>query len=219
MNATEFSEDLVVGQISHIYAHSDRGPRGKPRMTEQERREADNLILFCPTHHVIVDGQHETYSATLLLEWKQKHERPYRDSLSARLNDVGYFELDVAARALVAAAKNTTNNYTVIPPNEKIAKNKLGSTSTMLLTLGAAKSKEVTEVLRNSVQLEITFADRLRNGFQAKYRALVAEGLVGDDLFMAMYDWAGGGGQDKAREVAGLCILAHLFILCDVFEK
>jgi hypothetical protein len=139
--------------------------------------------------------------------------------LSARLNDLGYTELEVAARALVAAAKNTTSNYTVIPPEDKIDKNKLGSTSRMLLTLGAAKSKEVTEVLRNAVQLEMAFADRLRNGFQVKYGALVVEGLAGDDLFMAMYDWAGGGGNDKAREVAGLCILAHLFILCDVFEK
>lgn len=218
-NATEFSPDLVVGQISHIFAHSDKGPRGKPGMTEQERREADNLILLCAHHHVIVDGQHETYSAALLSDWKRGHERRYRDSLSARLNDLGYAELDVAARALVAAAKNTTTNYTVIPPAEKIAKNKLGSTSMMLLTLGWAKSREVTEVLRNAVQLDTAFADRLRNGFQARYSALVAEGLAGDDLFMAMYEWAGGGGSDKAREVAGLCILAHLFILCEVFEK
>jgi hypothetical protein len=62
-NATVFSADLVVGQISHIYAHSDNGPRGKPGMTDHERREADNLLLLCPTHHVIVDGQHDTYSA------------------------------------------------------------------------------------------------------------------------------------------------------------
>lgn len=188
-------------------------------MTERERREADNLILLCAHHHVIVDGQHETYSAALLSNWKRSHERRYRDSLSAGLNDLGYAELEMAARALVAAAKNTTSSYTIVPPAEKITKNGLGSTSLMLLTLGWAKTREVTEVLRNAVQLETAFADRLRNGFQSKYSALIAEGLASDDLFMAMYEWAGGGGSDKAREVAGLCILAHLFILCEVFEK
>src|SRR6266849_569191 len=66
-NATEFSPDLVVGQISHVYSHSDNGPRGKAGMTEKQRREADNLMLFCPTHHVIVDGQHASYPATLLI--------------------------------------------------------------------------------------------------------------------------------------------------------
>jgi hypothetical protein len=218
-NATAFSCDLVVGQIAHIYAHSDKGPRGKPGMTEQERREADNLLLCCPTHHAIVDGQQESYPATTLLEWKRKHERPYRDSLVAQLHDIGYIELETTARGLLATPSDPTSGYSVIPPAAKIVKNKLGSTSTMLLTLGAAKSKEVADVLRKAAQLEAAFPDRLRSGFQARYLVLVAEGRTGDDLFMAMYEWAGGGGSDRVREIAGLCILTHLFVLCDVFEK
>ncbi len=218
-NATLDSPDLVVGQISHIYAHSDKGPRGKPGITERERSQADNLMLFCPTHHVIVDGQHETYTATILLAWKQHHERRYRDSLSARLTDIGYAELEVAARALLAPAVAGNGDYGSIPPREKIAKNKLGATSTALLTLGAAKSKEVGRVLLDAAQLDAGFPERLRNGFVMKYDALRAEGLAGDDLFLAMYEWSGGGGADKAREAAGLCILTHLFVICDVFEK
>ena len=40
--------------------------------------------MFCPTHHVIVDGQHETYPAELLKQWKEEHEanvgkEPYTD--------------------------------------------------------------------------------------------------------------------------------------------
>jgi hypothetical protein len=218
-NATAASPDLVVGHIAHIHAHSDNGPRGNPGMSEQERNQADNLILLCPTHHVIVDGQHATYPATMLLEWKRRHERPYRDAMQARLTDLGYVELEAAARALLATAKNRPSNYVVIPPAAKIAKNQLGDTSSMLLTLGAAKSKEVADVLLQASQLEPAFPDRLRSGFQERYNELVAKGLKGDDLFIAMYEWAGGGGSDKAREVAGLCILSHLFILCDVFEK
>ena len=88
-NATLDSTDLVVGQISHIYAlRSDKGPRGKLGMTEKERNQADNLMLLCPTHHVIVDGQQETYTAGTLLGCKQTHERRYRDNLSARLTDL-----------------------------------------------------------------------------------------------------------------------------------
>lgn len=218
-NATVDSTDLVVGQISHIYAHSDKGPRGKPGMTEKERNQADNLMLFCPTHHVIIDGQHETFTAETLLGWKQQHERRYRDNLSARLTDIGYAELEVAARALLAPAVVGNGDYGNIPPAEKIAKNKLGATSTALLTLGAAKSKEVERVLLDAAQLDAGFPERLRNGFVTRYDALRAEGLAGDDLFLAMYEWSGGGGADKAREVAGLCILTHLFVICDVFEK
>jgi hypothetical protein len=219
VNGTLFSPDIVVGQISHIHAHSDKGPRGKRGMTEQERNQADNLMLFCPNHHVVVDGQHETYPAKLLLEWKRGHERRYRETISTQLTDIGYAELEVAARALVAASATPIADYQNIPPADKIEKNELGATSAMLLTLGAAKSKEVERVLLNAAQLDPGFPDRLRGGFVAKYDALRADGITGDDLFMAMYEWAGGGAAHKAREAAGLCILTHLFVICDVFEK
>jgi hypothetical protein len=188
-------------------------------MTDEQRSQADNLMLFCPTHHVIVDGQHEDYPAALLQEWKQRHESPYRDALSAKLTDIGAAELEVAARALLAPASASNADYGNIPPAEKIKKNGLGSISTTLLTLGAAKSREVERVLLGAEQLDSGFPDRLRAGFIAKYDILRHEGLSGDDLFLAMYEWAGGGGRDKGREVAGLCILTHLFVICDVFEK
>ena len=47
---TEVSDDAVVGQICHIYAASDNGPRGKPGMSEEERNSPPNLILlWAPT--------------------------------------------------------------------------------------------------------------------------------------------------------------------------
>ena len=63
---TEESDALVLSQICHIYALNEDGPRGKAGLTEAELNAPDNLILFCPTHHVIIDGQYETYPAELL---------------------------------------------------------------------------------------------------------------------------------------------------------
>ena len=71
---TEESDDLVVAQICHIYALSTDGPRGKIGLTEQELNSPKNLILLCPTHHRIVDGQFDTYPAEKLKQWKRKHE-------------------------------------------------------------------------------------------------------------------------------------------------
>jgi len=188
-------------------------------LTDERRNQADNLILFCPTHHVIIDGQHQDYPATRLQEWKQRHEGRYRDALSAKLTEIGALELETAARALLAPTSSANADYASIPPADKIRKNGLGSTSTTLLTLGAAKSTEVGRVLLNAEQLDPGFPERLRAGFATKYENLRREGVAADDLFLAMYEWAGGGGQDKGREVAGLCILTHLFVICDVFEK
>ncbi|MEQ9452511.1 MAG: hypothetical protein RJQ07_13090 [Pseudomonadales bacterium] len=90
--STEHSDDLVVAQISHIYAISIDGPRGKKGLSEKELNSPSNLLLLCPTHHVIIDGQHETYPAQTLLDWKNTHESRvaagFDRSLSALDSDV-----------------------------------------------------------------------------------------------------------------------------------
>ena len=218
--ATPYSEAAVIGQIAHIYAASDKGPRGKPGLTEKEKNHPDNLLLCCPTHHTVVDTQYETYPAALLLKWKELHQLKFKESLGATINDVGFLELETAARALMNnSPAHSEGSLQQIPPEKKITKNNLGPTSTMLLQMGAAKSAEVEDVLTKAAQLDGQFPDRLREGFIAKYDSFYADALRGDDLFFAMYDWAGGSGKQKSREAAGLCILSHLFIICDVFEK
>lgn len=219
-SATKFSPAAVIGQIAHIYAHSDGGPRSKPNLTEAERCAFENVLLLCPTHHVGVDTQFATFPEDLLLGWKATHERKFHGKLSRSIAEIGYAELEVAARALMsAAAIEPDGSLAMIAPKEKIQNNGLGPTSEGLLKMGAAKSQEVEEVLRKSSQLDPSFPDRLREGFTNQYSKLYAEGIRGDALFLEMYDWAAGDGKNKVREAAGLCVLTHLFIICDVFEK
>jgi hypothetical protein len=219
MSGTQLSGELVLGQICHIYAASDDGPRGKVGLTEAEKNSPHNLLLCCPTHHVIVDGQHKDYPASTLLEWKRTQERVYRTRLSSSINSIGYSELEVASKALMTHQAPSTYDTTVIPPHEKIKKNNLSPSVEFLLHLGAAKSHEVETVLLNAAQLDSTFPERLREGFVTRYEQLLEEGYRSDDLFYSLYDWAGGEEQDQSREAAGLCLLSHLFVICDVFEK
>jgi hypothetical protein len=219
-NATDYSDVLVVAQIAHIYALNKAGPRGKDGLTEAELNAPANLILLCPTDHVVVDGQHETYPADLLFKWKAAQEQAATGPLSHSISDIGFAELDQAARALTnTVASVAVGGLVTLAPADKIAKNGLGPSSAMLLSMGSAKSQEVEQILINGAQLNPDFPQRLSLGFVTHYKKCKAEGLVGDDLFFAMYDWASGGAQDPARQAAGLCILTHLFILCDVFEK
>ena len=217
---TSKSEAAVVGQIAHIYALSDDGPRGKSGLSDAERNQVENLILLCPTHHVVVDAQHESYPAAALLKWKSQHEMKFRDRVGGNLGDLGFLELETAARRLMADGPTTsTNSFQIVPPGQKIEKNGLGKTAELLLTMGAANSSQVESLLLQGTQLDSSFADRLREGFVVRYAQFVRDGLQGEVLFLAMYEWAGGPSKDKSREAAGLCILAHLFIICDVFEK
>lgn len=86
--ATEQSDVLVTAHICHIYAISTDGPRGKAGLTQTELNSPENLILLCRNHHAVVDGQHESFPANMLKEWKQLHEAEMQNRLSANLQDV-----------------------------------------------------------------------------------------------------------------------------------
>ncbi|WP_282094405.1 ABC-three component system protein [Epibacterium ulvae] len=219
-SATDVSDEAVIAQIAHIYALSDDGPRGKKGLTEKERNHHSNLLLLCPTHHTVVDSQYESYPASDLLHWKHSHERKFSDALAAKVSDVGYNELEIAARAVMTTdAELDESTALPIPPAEKITKNKLSGRTAGMLKMGAAKSHDVELTFMNAAQLDTTFPQRLSQGFQKKYKELRSEGLSGDELFDALYVWAGGFNSDPMRQSAALCILSHLFILCEVFEK
>lgn len=46
---------ISIGELAHIIAHSDDGPRSSPAMKANERDGPENIVLLCPTCHTIVD--------------------------------------------------------------------------------------------------------------------------------------------------------------------
>ena len=81
--ATAQSDAAVIAQICHIYAISEKGPRGKPGLTQEELNLPSNLILLCRDHHAVVDTQHETYPAERLQKWKNEHEAPMQRGIAS----------------------------------------------------------------------------------------------------------------------------------------
>lgn len=75
---------VVTGHICHIHAVSPGGPRWKEGLTTEQLNSIDNLILLCPNHHVVVDSQHEFYTAEQLKQWKSEHEAKVPGDLSGR---------------------------------------------------------------------------------------------------------------------------------------
>lgn len=67
-------ENKVLGEMAHMIAYSDEGPRSDTQLTESDRNKAGNLILLCPTHHTIIDKFEENYNIHVLREMKKRHE-------------------------------------------------------------------------------------------------------------------------------------------------
>jgi hypothetical protein len=112
-----------LGELAHIIAHSDAGPRADPTIPKTARDAYDNILLLCPTCHTLVDKMdlNEVYDAALLREWKREHEERI-----ARAIDVPEFgsreQLDDEISALLLENRACFNQY---GPHSAAARNPL----------------------------------------------------------------------------------------------
>jgi len=68
------SEGVFKGEIAHIEAAEKGGPRFNAKMTNEERRHPDNLMLLCRNHHNEIDTHPERYPVHYLQDMKAGHE-------------------------------------------------------------------------------------------------------------------------------------------------
>jgi hypothetical protein len=81
VDRTESDSEAVIGEMCHIVAESEDGPRGRSPLRSAQRNEYDNLILLCPNHHAEIDAQSEAFTIERLKSIKAEHEKWVRDSL------------------------------------------------------------------------------------------------------------------------------------------
>ncbi|WP_341703645.1 hypothetical protein [Ferrovibrio sp.] len=70
---------LVIGEICHIRGERPKSARHDPKQTAAERHDYENLIVLCPTHHTIVDGDEKKYPVAALLQMKKIWEEQARN--------------------------------------------------------------------------------------------------------------------------------------------
>ncbi|MDH7911360.1 hypothetical protein [Winogradskyella sp. SYSU M77433] len=91
----------VIGKICHIEAANKNGPRFNEKMTNDQRRSYDNLILLCDKHHQVIDNplNESKFKKERLLQWKYNHIKKNRgqnlevsiDSIQEFINETKAF--------------------------------------------------------------------------------------------------------------------------------
>lgn len=208
-----------IGEIAHIVGRSDSGPRSDLNYPREELDAYKNWVLLCPTCHEKVDAQDSTYTVEGLRKLKAEHEGWVRTSLATEMPGIGFAELEVVAKAIASSASLPSEDFTVIPPLDKMKRNGLSNQVHMLLTMGLSKSKEVYSFVQHISLIDSDFPERLKDRFVAEYGRLCTTGITGDALFEAMREFSSGGSNDFKRQAAGLAVLSYLFEACEVFEK
>lgn len=65
----------LIGDVAHIVAQKEGGPRGVSPLTSEERDQFPNLLLLCKNDHKIVDDDPQSFTVEKLHEIKTAHER------------------------------------------------------------------------------------------------------------------------------------------------
>lgn len=82
LELTPDGDKETLGEMAHIVAKSNEGPRGDSPLGLQERDKYNNLILLCPTHHSNIDKNFNDWSVDKLHSTKTEHEAWVSEQLS-----------------------------------------------------------------------------------------------------------------------------------------
>jgi SMODS-associated and fused to various effectors sensor domain len=83
-DATDHDPMVLIGEIAHIEAASNRGPRANKARPKKARDGYDNLILLCKNCHSRFDGQQNSNTVDFITQLKEDHESWVRNSLPER---------------------------------------------------------------------------------------------------------------------------------------
>lgn len=88
-----------IGTVAHIVGAEEGGPRGKSKLTPQQRREFSNLILMCATHGREVDAPEtgeDRFPIAMLETMKRQHEAKISTAVKNAIQDEAGGERDAS---------------------------------------------------------------------------------------------------------------------------
>ena len=72
---TNPAKATLIGEAAHIYGARPASKRYRSAMTDAARAEITNGIWLCRNCHKLIDTDDQRYTATILFEWREIHER------------------------------------------------------------------------------------------------------------------------------------------------
>lgn len=214
----------AVGKVAHIAAASAGGPRFDPDMTPQQRGSARNLIYLCGTHHDAIDSQLALHTRAFLVEAKTAHERLVANAMRRAMGDVTYKELNLVCQVIVhnVEAISIESTDLPLPVEEKIVLNALGEATTERITEGLAQAYRVADFIAFQNKYDSKFGRSLVARMKADYFTALSEGLAPDEVFDYIVEVANENAGIRDTEVtraAAVAVVAHVFELCEIFER
>ena len=78
---------------------------------------------------------------------------------------------------------------------------------------------EVEDFVRHRAKVERALPEKLLQPLRLRYSEMRDSNYSGDDIFVALWQYASGYSPEFTFNVAGLAVLMYFFIRCELFEK
>lgn len=116
----------TIGEMAHIIAKEEGGPRGSETIDPAKRNSYENLILLCPTHHRMIDKAPNDYTVEQILGWKRSHER----RIEERCEGERLPSKSMVCEEIVTLLDENYSTFITFGPESKVAlRNPLSETS------------------------------------------------------------------------------------------
>lgn len=108
-------------------------------------------------------------------------------------------------------------NPITIPSAQKLEYNKLNAYNQHVLRGGRSKQRKVAQYFRGMTAPEA--GEQIAEAFRVKYVACRESGMLSDEIFEALWNFAGGNHFTSPPQQAGVtAVLSYFFDSCDIFE-
>ena len=213
-----------LGNIAHIEALNEGGPRFNPKLSVKERNSEDNLMLVCQNCHAKIDADTEKYTVEYLKEIKRNHIRKMkiiRENSSANFHyeDLYYASKNIINNEITPLKTNYEfyEDYELPDIEYKMNKNELTPISRDNIVNGVAQQPLIERFFIDMSKEDTLFFDKVKSSLKNCYKSLEKQ-YSGDYLFLGIYENFKKG-LNNTQQSACLGIIVYFFIICELFEK
>lgn len=228
----------IISKICHIEAASSDGPRYNPNMTDDERRDFNNLILLCDECHTIIDNKENEneYPVSVLKDWKEAHQSKIIQKLQTKqsllkmaIDAIAEYDLDDSFMN-VDEGSNPFNidhkiQYNMVVRNRplineyKVYYNKV---STLYDELEAQGSFKKDKLLSNIRRIYLKVKGKYVDGIESEIDAIRknADNIIEDvEDILNCYDGVEKGRFPEEISFGISVIMVDAFMRCKILEE
>lgn len=211
----------TVGQMAHIIAAQNNGPRGDANFPPGDRERYRNLILLCQKCHPVVDNpaNFSIYSSKLLQEWKQAQIEKRRNAIARTRENPEIEVLANLLNTLATADPQFHDDFTRTDISTKLKINKFGQKIANTIARNVIYVKFVTSQILQVERSSPKYGEMIQARMKSEWLLLLGQGIESDNAYEALRNRLMFGNGHISSEGIVDIVLAYFFQLCSIMHK